>query len=159
MTGQEGDLLGRRDVQHVHAGAMLLGQPHEALRRDHGGFLVAPDGMAAGVAVNALVETGSQARLVLGVERRAAAGLGDDAGQRRLVVDQQIAGRGPHEDLHAGRAFEAFQLRNVVDVLARRTDIEREIAVHAVAGALDLVGQRLRPSSSAAWYWASRTRP
>ena len=58
------------------------------------------------------------------------------------IVDQQVAGRGAHEDLDAGRAFEPFQFGNVVDVLAGAADVEGEVAEHAVAGSADLGGQR-----------------
>ena len=32
VVGEERHLLGRRDMQHVHALAVLLGEPHEPLR-------------------------------------------------------------------------------------------------------------------------------
>ncbi len=39
--------------------------------------------------------------------------------------------------------LQALQRRDVIDGLTRAADIEGEVAEHAVAGALDLVGQRL----------------
>ena len=61
-----------------------------------------------------------------------------------VVLDQERARRRAHEHLDAAGAGKPFQVREFMGVLARSAHIKREIAVHAVMSALDLVGQRRR---------------
>ena len=68
---------------------------------------------------------------------------GKDAGERLLVVDQKVAGRGAHEDLDAGGAREPLQPGQVLDILTRGADEEGEVAIHAPAPALYLVRQSI----------------
>ena len=77
------------------------------------------------------------------MEGGAAADGSDDAVERGFVVDQEVARRRPHEYFDARRALEPFQLRNLIDVLARAADIEGEVAEHAIARPRDLVGEPL----------------
>ena len=50
-----------------------------------------------------------------------------------VVGDEQIAGRGAHEDLDAGSAGQPLQLGDVVGVVVRAADEEGEVAMHAAA--------------------------
>ena len=82
----------------------------------------------------ALVET----VLVLGMKRGAAPDHLKDPAQAFVVLDQQRAGRRADEHLDAGAAGRAFQLRQILHVLAGAADEEGEIAMHAVMAALHL---------------------
>ena len=86
----------------------------------------------------------AQHRLVLGMERGAAARAAEDVGDALIVLDQQRAGRGAHEHLDAGGARQALQLGDIVGILVRAADPEGEVAMHAVMAAPHLVGERLR---------------
>ena len=136
VVGEERHLLGGRDVQHVHALAC-------ASRRGRTSRCVAIS--AASASRHSGCDDGSPARRrPMRSFRRASSSawkaarrrdLRDDAVERGLVVDQQIAGRGAHEHLDAGRALEPLERGDVVDVLARAADVEGEVAEHAVARA------------------------
>src|SRR5690606_27144798 len=86
----------------------------------------------------------AQPRFILGVESGTAAELRENALEGRIVIDKQSAGGGPDENLNPGRALEPLELRNVVDVFARCSHIESEIAEHAVTRTADLVGKGVR---------------
>ena len=60
-----------------------------------------------------------------------------------VVGDQQRAGGGAHEHLDPATAGQPLQLAQLVGVLVRAADVEGVVAVHAVLGAGQLVGQRL----------------
>ena len=84
----------------------------------------------------------AQPVFVLGMECGAAADRLQNIAHALVVLDQQRAGRGAHEHLDAAGAGQPLQRRELMGVLARAPDIEREVAVHAVMPARDLVGQR-----------------
>ena len=65
------------------------------------------------------------------------------AGERLLVVDEQVAGRGAHEHFDAGGARKLLQPRQLLDILPRGADEEGEVAMHAAAPAPDFIGERL----------------
>ena len=120
---------------HVHPGV-----GRSRLQR---GLLVAPDRVRGGIARNAQILAFIEPCLILAMERRAAARLAQDRRDAFVFRDQQRAGRRSHENLDSGGARQALQLRNEFDVVRRAADPEREIAMHAMRRALDLVGQRL----------------
>ena len=64
---------------------------------------------------------GADGRFVFAVGGDRQRRLGEDAFERRLLVDEQVAGAGADEDLDAGRAVGRLQL---VEVVARRADVE-----------------------------------
>ena len=105
VLGEERHLLRRRDVQHVHALAVLLGQPHQALRwrsappprrarRDGEAGSPCRRSRARALSRASSSEWNAARREILAMIRS----------RRRLVLDQQIAGRRAHEHLDAGRA-------------------------------------------------------
>jgi hypothetical protein len=67
----------------------------------------------------------------------------EDVAHALVVLDQQRAGGRAHEHLHPRTSRQALELGQVLGVLARAADEKREIAMHAVTRALDLVGQRV----------------
>ena len=144
MVLEERHLLRGRDVQHVHALAGLTRQPDETLgalqRRD----LVAPDRVRARIAFDAQSLALVEPVFVLGVERGAPPDRLEDVAHALVVLDQQRTGGRAHEHLYAGTAGKQFEFRQVLGVLARAAHEEREIAMHAMMRALDLVGECLR---------------
>ena len=58
-----------------------------------------------------------------------------------IIVNQQIPGRGAHEDLDARHPFEAFQNRQLRDILPGAANIKGEVAKHPVTRPGDLVLQ------------------
>ena len=77
------------------------------------------------------------------MEGGAAPDGGENAGQRLLVIDQKIAGRGAHEDFDAGGSRLKLELGEIVDIVAGGADEEGEVAMHAVGRGGDLGGERL----------------
>ena len=110
VGAEEVHLLGGRDVQHVDARAGLAGDAHQPLGGAQRRGLVAPDRMRGRIALGAAAAALDQARLVLGVERDAPPGPRQDRAQALVVGDQQVAGRGAHEDLDPGSARQPLQL-------------------------------------------------
>ena len=98
--------------------------------------------MRARVAFDAQVHALAQAIFILGMEGSAAADGFEHRPHAVVVLDQQRAGGRAHEDLHAGDARQHFQFAELFGVLAGGADIEGKVAMHAVVGALDLVGDR-----------------
>ncbi len=98
--------------------------------------------MRARIALHPQIHALAQAVFVLGMEGGAAADAFEHRAHARVVLDQQRAGGGAHEDFDAGNAGQHFQLAELPGVLAGGADIEGEIAMHAVMRALDLVGDR-----------------
>ena len=143
MVAQILDLLLGRDVQHVDALAGLARELDQPLRRDQRRGLVPPHRMRARVAFDTQRLAVVEAVFVLGVERRAAADHLEDAAQALVVLDQQRPGRRTDEHLYPGAAFRAFQLRQMIHILAGAADEEGEIAMHAMMAGLDLGGERL----------------
>ena len=143
VAGEKGDLLCRRDVEHMNAGAKPPGDADQPLGGGQRRRLVAPDRVRRRVAGKALTEPGAQTVLVLGMEGSAAPRAGQDGGHARIVLDQKVAGRRSHEDLDARRPGQPLQLAELGRVVARAADPEREVAMHAAGGARKLVGQRL----------------
>ena len=143
VVAQEVDLLARRDMQHMDDGTLGTGNAHEALGALERSDLVAPDRVGAWVALHADVLALLEAIFVLGMEGRATAGLGKDRRHARVVLDEQGAGRGSHEDLDAGSSRQPLQLGNVLGILVGAADPEGEIAMHPVMAARHLVGERL----------------
>ena len=101
--------------------------------------------MRARIALDAQALALVEAVLVLGMKRGAAPDHLENPPQAFVVLDQQRAGGGADEHLDAGAAGRAFQFRQILHILAGAADEEREIAMHAVAAALDLVGKRPLP--------------
>ena len=141
MVAQKLDLLLGRDVQHVNALSGLVRELDQPLRRHQRRGLVAPDRMRARIALDAQRLALVEAVFVLGMKRGAAPDHLEDPPQAFVVLDQQRAGRGADEHLDAGAARRALQLRQILHILAGAADEEREIAMHAVAAALHLVGE------------------
>ncbi len=83
-----------------------------------------------------------EAIFVLGMEGGAAADHLEDAAQAFVVLDQQRSRGRTDEHFDAGAARRTFQLRQILNVLARAADEEREIAMHAMVAGLDLGGER-----------------
>ncbi len=86
--GQDRDRIGARQVQHVHAGASLTGQPHDPDDRlDLGRWRPGPQ--EAGVPFSGRRWSRSNARRVLGVHDQQAAEFGDLAHRRcqGLVIE------------------------------------------------------------------------
>ena len=100
--------------------------------------------MRAGIALDPQVHALAQPVFVLGVERGAAANRLQNIANALVVLDQERAGRRAHEHLDAAGAGKPLQGRELMGILARSAHIEREIAVHPMMSALDLVGQRRR---------------
>ncbi len=126
----------------MHARTHLAGEPDQPRRAQHRRFDVAPHRMRGGVARHAQRLAAFEPRLVLAVNGDAPSrGFqhGADAG---IVAHQQRAGRGAHEDLDAGRAGQALKLGDVAHVVMGAADPEGEVAMHALGGARDLVGER-----------------
>src|SRR5690554_5774272 len=84
-----------------------------------------------------------ESRLVLGVESCAPRDGGDHSLERRLILDEQIPGRGAHEHLDASRSLEALQMRDIADVLLCAAHIEGEVAMHPALCPRNLVCERL----------------
>jgi len=78
------------------------------------------------------------------VESRAARNLLDDPVEHRRVVYEQRPRRRPDEHLDARRTGQPLQFGDVLDVVLRPADIEREVAEHAVMGGRDFLAQPLR---------------
>ena len=119
------------------------GDAHEALRAGERHFGRAPDRVRARIAFDAQTLPLAQHRLVLGMERGAAARAAQDVGDAFVVLDEERAGGRAHEHLDADGAGQALQLRHVLGILMRAADPEGEVAMHAVMAAPHLVGERL----------------
>ena len=141
-AGQKRHFLARRDMQHMHLRARLARKANEPLGRAQSRDLVAPDRMRGGIAGDAQGLALVQARLVLAVERGAAAGLLEDRQHALVVGDQEAAGRGAHEHLDPRRARQPLEFGNVGDIVVRAADPEGEVAMHAALRAGELVGER-----------------
>src|SRR5437868_13451038 len=137
---QKLDLLPGRDVQHVNAFSALAGEPDQPLRRHQRRGLVPPEGMRACIALDAQGLAVVETIFILGMKRGTPADHCENPPQAFVVLDQQRAGGGADEYLDAGAAGRAFQFLQIGHVLTGAADEEREIAMHAVATALDLVG-------------------
>ena len=81
--------------------------------------------------------------LVLGMEGGAARNFRDNAIERGIVVDQQVARGRAHEHLDAGGAFQPLQHRDFGEIFPCAADVEREVAEHAMPGAPHFVRKRL----------------
>ena len=130
-------------MQHVDALAGLAREIDQPLGRHQRRGLVAPHRMRARIALDAERLALVEAVFVLGMKRGAAPDHLENSPQAFVVLDQQRTGGGADEHLHAGAAGRAFQFRQILHVLAGAADEEREIAMHAVAAALHLVGEGL----------------
>src|SRR6185312_3139213 len=137
------DLLFGRDVQNMDALARLAGELDQALGRHQRRGLVAPDGMRARIALDAEPLAVVEAVFVLRVKGSSPPYYLEYPAQTLVVLDQQRAGRRADEHLHPGTAGRAFELGQVLNVLAGTADEEGEIAMHAMPAALDLVGEGL----------------
>ena len=143
VAAQEGHLLGRGHVQHVDALAEAPRDGDQALRALDGALGVAHLRMTGPVAGARQGAALGEAVLVLRVEGGAAGHVAQDVGHARVVRHQQGAGGGAHEHLDPAAARQALQLAEVAGVLVGAADVEGVVAVHAAAGAAELVGQGL----------------
>ncbi|MGY3293714.1 hypothetical protein ACVWWP_006781 [Bradyrhizobium sp. LM3.6] len=121
--------------------ARLVRELDQALRRHQRRGLVAPHRMRARITLDAQRFAVVEAVLVLGVERGTAADHLKDAAQAFVVLHQQRAGRGADKDFDAGATRRTLQHRQVLHVFAGAADEESKIAMHAMMGALHLVGE------------------
>ena len=138
MVAQKLDLLLGGDVQHVNALAGLMRELDQPLGRHQRRGLVAPHRMRTRIALDAQSLALVEAVFVLGMKRGAAVDHLKDPAQAFVVLDQQRAGGGADEHFDAGAARRAFQLRQILHVLAGAADEEGKIAMHAMAAALHL---------------------
>src|SRR5215471_11591340 len=97
--------------------------------------------MRTRIALDAQILAFVEPVFVFGMEGGAAADHLKDPAQALVVFDQQGPGGGADENLHPRAARRALQVRQIRDVLAGAADEEREIAMHAVATASDLLGE------------------
>ena len=141
MRGQEGDLVAGRHVQHVDALAERRGDPHQPVGRLDRRLGVADLVVAGPVAGAGQRPAVRQPVFVLGVEGGAAIDVPQDLFDPLVVLHQQAAGRGAHEHLHAARPGQPLQLAEEPGVLVGAADVEGVVAVHAVLGPRQLVGQ------------------
>src|ERR1700727_1458123 len=109
-------------MQDMHLRARLAREANEPLGRTQSRDFVAPDRMRGGIAGDAQDFTLIQARLVLAMERRAAAGLLEDRQHALIVGDQKAPGRGAHEHLDPRRAGQPLEIGNIGDIVARAAD-------------------------------------
>ena len=79
---------------------------------------------------------------VLGVKRRATVDVAQHLLDPLVVLHQQTARGRPHEHLDSTAARQPFQLAQEGGVLVSAAHIEGMVAVHAVLGSDQLVGQR-----------------
>ena len=142
-AGQERHLLARGDMQDMHLRARLAGKANEPLGRAQSRDLVAPDRMRGRIARDPQGLALIQARLVLAVERRAAAGLLENRQHALIVSDQETPGRGAHEHLDPRRAGQPFKFGDSGDIVVRAADPEGEVAMHATFRAGEFVGERV----------------
>ena len=139
VIGEKDHLLGGRDVQHMDALAVAVGECDEAAGRAHGGLGIAPDRMRARIAGDAQGLALLEPVFVLGVEGGAAGDGLEDGANAVIIGNQKAAGGGAHEHLHTGATGQTFEHRQFADILVRAADEEGEIAMHAAGGAGDLV--------------------
>ncbi len=144
VLAEEGDLVLGGDVQYVDALAGLAGEANQSLRAHQRRSGVAPHRMRAGIALDPQVHALAQPVFVLGVECGAAANRLQNIANALVVLNQERARRRAHEHLDAAGAGKPLQGRELMGILARSAHIKREIAVHPMMSALDLVGQRRR---------------
>ncbi len=144
MGGKKRHLLGRRDMEHMHAPARRCRELEQPLRRATCRFRIAPKRMRRGQAARRKRPPLDKPRLVLGMHGHAPPAVRERARDVRVLGEEKRAGGRAHEELdaaHAGEPFEAFER---VDIVGRRADIESVVAMHAPLRALQLVGKRLR---------------
>ncbi len=128
-------------MQHVNERALLARDLEKPLRRAQRRLRVAPDVMRGGIARDAQIGAFFQPLFVLGVKGRAAARMRENFGYPRIVGHKQRAGRRAHEDLDPRRARQTLELGNVARILMGAADIKGEVAMHAILGARDLIGE------------------
>ena len=122
----------------------LAGAPcnaDEAFGAEPCGFGIAPDGMAGGIAGDLFIHALAQAEFIFTVEGGAAVGLRQNAGNAFIILDQQFTGGRAHENLDAGAARQLFEGGELGHIFPGAAHVKGEIAIHAVGGAADLVGQ------------------
>ena len=134
---------GGGDVEHMDAAPRFPRQPQDPAGRDHRAFVVPPHRMRTRVARHPLASAGVHAILVLGMDRHAAVAGAQDAEQIGVVVDQKVAGRRSHEDLHARRAGKPFEFGQLLGIGRGCPDVECVVAPHAVLCTGELVRDRL----------------
>src|SRR2546421_8893539 len=81
-----------------------------------------------------------QPQLVLSVNGKAPAASVKGCPYGFLVIEQEIAGRGPEERLDASNSVLAFKLSQSAGIRRRCTNIECIVAVHAAIRAGEFVG-------------------
>src|SRR6266508_855320 len=86
-------------------------ESNEALRAGQRRNVVAPDRMRSRIARHAQVLALVQAILVLGVKRRTAPDYLEDVAHALVIIDQQRAGRGAHENFNTCATRQPLELR------------------------------------------------
>jgi len=125
----------------MDAFSSAAGNADEAFGAEPRGFGIAPYGMAGGVAGDLFARTLAQAEFILAVEGGAAASLRQNACHPLIILDEQFTGGRAHENLDAGAARQLLEGGEIGHIFPGATHVKSEIAIHAVAGAADLVGQ------------------
>ena len=140
MLGKNIHFLGRRDVEHVHAAAVLACEGQQTLGAAHGGFHVAPFRMHRDIGA-VLHQRGAfgEAHVIFAVHRDAAGAGGENATDVFVVGHQQGAGAGPHEHFDAAHAWQTLEHAKLFGVVRRCADVKGEIGPGAARGAADLV--------------------
>ncbi len=123
--------------------AGLASETQQASSRTDGRLDIAHNNMALPVTGHGQAAPFFEAVFVFGVEGRAALDRAQDGFDTFIILDQEVACRGAHEDFHATAAEHLFHLGQQDDILVRRARIERMVGIHAPLGAGQLVGQGL----------------
>ena len=122
MVRQKIGFVSGRDMQHMEAMPMPDRQVDRPLSGDQGGAPIANAGMVGHVAgVRKPLHVGADRLFVLAVRRDRQGRFGEDAFERRLLVDQQVPGARTDEDLDSRSALGRLKLG---DIVGRRPDVK-----------------------------------
>ncbi len=110
----------------------------------NGRFGVAHDRMGRPVALHGQLAALGEAIFILRVEGGAARDRVQDALDALVVLDQQLAGGGAHENLHAAHARHPLHYGKQVRVVVGRAGVEGVVRVHAAFCARELVFHHFR---------------
>ena len=149
MIGEQLGFGAGRNVQHVEAVAVPVGEIDRAARGDERGRVVANSRVVGDVVrAGEPRRVGADGRFVFAMGGDRQRRLGEDSFQCGLLVDEQIARAGADEDLDAGRAVGVLQL---VEIVGRRADVEAVIDER-------FAGPRARAFLRAALAWSRAAR-